>query len=79
MQDIQNTPAGSDEYITIIASTVNEVMKRFQESGLAAQGYSIAGPVGRHQFAYVGEAESEHLFDGARMIAATFFRAPRAE
>lgn len=67
--------AKHDEYITIIAPTFTAVMQRFQESDLAAQGYSIAGPVGRHHFSYAGKSGSTDLFDGARMIAATFFRA----
>jgi len=65
---------GTDDYITIIAPTINAVMQRFQESGLAAKGYSITGPVGRHQFAYVGDEAEVDLFGGVRMIAATFFR-----
>lgn len=70
------TPTGrSDDYVTIIASTFSAVMQRFQESGLAEQGYSIAGPVGRHQFAFSGETGNEAMFGGDRMIAATFFRA----
>ncbi|MEM1399850.1 MAG: hypothetical protein AAGF58_08210 [Pseudomonadota bacterium] len=64
----------SDEYITIIAPTLKAAMDRFRETGLAKQGYSIAGPVGRHQFAFAGETDSAEMFDGMPMIAATFFR-----
>ena len=49
MQNIQTKTAEAvttDEYVTIIAYSFSALMERFRESGLAAQGYSIAGPVG---------------------------------
>ncbi len=63
-----------DEYITIIAPTANEAMAQFKARGLAAQGYSIAGRIGRHQFTLVGGEDAQELFSGAGMIAATFCR-----
>jgi hypothetical protein len=63
-----------DEYITIIAPTANEAMAQFKARGLADQGYSIAGRIGRHQFTLVGGEDAQELFSGAGMIAATFSR-----
>lgn len=63
-----------EEYITIVAPTINEVMQQFRVSDLAAQGYCIAGRVGRHKFSYAGETQNTDLFDGNRMVAATFIR-----
>ncbi|MEQ9635214.1 MAG: hypothetical protein RLW68_03915 [Devosia marina] len=63
-----------DEYITIIAPTANEAMAQFKFRGLAAQGFSIAGRIGRHQFTLVGGEDAQELFSGAGMIAATFCR-----
>lgn len=63
-----------DEYITIIAPTANEAMAQFKARGLGALGYTIAGRIGRHQFTLVGGEDTQELFSGAGMIAATFAR-----
>ena len=63
-----------DEYITIIAPTANEAMAQFKARGLCEQGYAIAGRIGRHQFTLVGGEDTQELFSGAGMIAATFCR-----
>ncbi len=63
-----------DEYITIIAPTALEAMAQFKARGLGAMGFAIAGRIGRHQFTLVGGDESQELFSGSGMIAATFSR-----
>ncbi|UYN98829.1 MAG: hypothetical protein KIT02_12895 [Devosia sp.] len=63
-----------DEYITIIAPTANEAMAQFKARGLDVLGYAIAGRIGRHQFTLVGGEDTQELFSGAGMIAATFCR-----
>lgn len=68
-----------EEYITIVAPTINEVMEQFRASDLAAQGFCITGRVGRHKFSYAGERQQAELFDGAKMVAATFMRTPLQE
>lgn len=71
----QNTMAQTaQDYITIVAPSIAEVMRRFSESGLAAKGYAITGPVARHTFAYAGDDASEQPFGGEPMTAATFVR-----
>lgn len=69
-----NTIPREEEFITIVAPTIDEVMKEFHTSDLAAQGYCIAGRVGRHKFSYAESANKSELFEGARMFAATFTR-----
>ncbi len=59
-----------DDYITIVAPTLDEVMQQFRDSGLAAKGYAIAGRVARHRFDVAGVDP----FGGAPMSAATFIR-----
>jgi hypothetical protein len=49
-------------------------MAQFKARGLDAQGYAIAGKIGRHQFSLVGGEGSTELFAGKGMIAATFSR-----
>lgn len=66
--------SNEEDYITIVAPTIDEVMQQFRVSELAAQGYCIAGRVGRHKFSYAGDADTSELFDGDRMVAATFIR-----
>jgi hypothetical protein len=70
------SPMSSDreEYLTIIAPTASEAMAQFSARGLAAQGYAIAGKIGRHRFSLVGNEDSTDLFAGNGMIAATFMR-----
>lgn len=63
-----------EEYLTIIAPTAAEAMAQFKARGLDAQGYLIAGKIGRHQFSLVGSGGSTDLFSGTGMIAATFSR-----
>lgn len=71
---------GEAEYVTIVAKTIDEAMRQFRASDLAAQGFCITGRVARHRFSYAGEANDPtsetDLFGGARMIAATFMRMP---
>lgn len=63
-----------EEYLTIIAPTATEAMAQFKARGLDAQGYAIAGKIGRHQFSLVSGGSSTELFAGNGMIAATFSR-----
>lgn len=71
----QTDPATrDDEYVTIVAPSLGEVMQKFRDSGLAAQGYAIAGRATRHRFAFAGNGAGEDMFGGAAMTAATFFR-----
>lgn len=62
------------EYLTIVAATAAEAMDQFSKRGLAAQGYSIAGQIGRHQVSLVRAGEATELLPAPGMIAATFRR-----
>ena len=70
------SPASSEreEYLTIIAPTAGEAMAQFKARGLDAQGYAIAGKIGRHQFSLVDGSGGSALFSGDGLIAATFSR-----
>lgn len=73
------TPFQDDDYVTIVAPSMAEVMGQFRARGLSAQGYKIAGRVCRHTFAFAGQTEgndesSSEMFDGDLMMAATFVR-----
>lgn len=70
------SPAVSEreEYLTIIAPTANAAMAQFKTRDLAAQGYAIAGKIGRHQFSLVDGQGSQALFSGEGLVAATFSR-----
>ena len=70
---------GMDEYVTIIASSLEAVMEQFRRRRLGARGFSIVGPAARQQFAFAGDCQSEdlqpeHLFGGRAMVGATFRR-----
>lgn len=61
----------TEDFITIIAPSMAEVMASFKAQGLAARQYAIVHRGGRHSFSL---ADGERLFDGTTMIAATFAR-----
>ena len=66
-----------DEYVTIIAPSLEAVMGQFRDRGLGALGFAITGPAARHQFAFAGQGRSggySEMFDGVAMVAATFRR-----
>lgn len=71
---LSNTTPREEEFITIVAPTIDDVMQEFHTSDLASQGYSIAGRVGRHKFSYAEGTNKSELFEGVRMFAATFTR-----
>lgn len=71
----RHTQATEQEFVTIIAPSIAEVMNAFRTQGLAEQDYSIVHRAGRHQFTLVsGFEQSEALFEGETMTAATFAR-----
>ncbi len=65
-----------DEYVTIIGATMSDVMREFRTQGLAEKNYSIVSRVGHHQFTLAGQ-QSEQMFAGEPMLAATFRRTAR--
>ena len=70
--------ATDQEFVTIIAPSIAEVMNAFRQQGLAEQDYAIVHRAGRHQFTLVsGFEQSESLFEGETMTAATFARRAR--
>lgn len=69
MPDLQPQPI---EYLTIVAPSAAEAMAQFAQRGLAAQGYTIAGQIGRHAIVR-GDRAAEPL-GGDGMVAATFRR-----
>ena len=70
------SPSSSEreEYLTIIAPNASAAMAQFKAQDLAAQGYAIAGKIGRHRFSLVDGSGSSALFSGDGLIAATFSR-----
>lgn len=60
-----------EDFITIIAPSMAEVMASFKSQGLADRDYAIVHRAGRHSFTMAG---GETLFGGAQMVAATFAR-----
>ena len=62
--------SSTDDTLTIIGETIEDVMAQFRERRLADAGYVIVGPAVRQQFT-LGQ---QVLFAGARMVAATFTR-----
>lgn len=70
-----HTEPADQEFVTIIAPSIAEVMNAFRKQGLAELDYSIVHRAGRHQFTLVsGFEQSATLFDGESMTAATFAR-----
>lgn len=61
----------NEDFITIIAPSMAEVMASFKSQGLAERDYAIVHRGGRHSFTMAG---GQKLFDGVQMVAATFAR-----
>lgn len=70
----QSHTSPAEEVITIIAASMAEVMRKFNEHNLAARGFMIAGQAARQTFTHAGETGAGDLFDGKPMLAATFIR-----
>lgn len=60
-----------EDFITIIAPTMAEVMEGFAAQGLAEREYAIVHRGGHHSFTL---ADGQTLFNGSKMVAATFSR-----
>jgi hypothetical protein len=71
---VTTTTTEREEYLTIIAPTAGEAIAQFKARGLDAEGYCIAGKIGRHQFALVAGETTSELFSGGGLFAATFRR-----
>lgn len=69
-----NHPIPKVEYLTIVASTAAEAMDQFSRRGLGAEGYSIAGQIGRHRVSLVAGERSTDLVADDGLVAATFRR-----
>ncbi|WP_417578947.1 hypothetical protein [Pelagibacterium sp.] len=67
----QTIDTTTEDFITIIAPSMAEVMASFKSQGLAERDYSIVHRAGKHSFTMAG---GQTLFDGAQMVAATFAR-----
>ena len=66
--------ADSEEFITLIGATMDEIHAAFREQGLAERHFSILHRVGRHRFQRCSGVGAETLFDGETLVAATFRR-----
>ncbi len=65
----------NEDFITIIAPTMAEVMDAYRMQGLAEKHYAIIHRAGRHSFAFAGgDDQVTPMFDGEQMVAATFAR-----
>ena len=64
-----------EEFVTIIAPSMLEVMAEFRARGLAALGYAIVGRAGWHRFRVTAGQHWPASIDGRRALAATFRRA----
>ncbi|WP_404400837.1 hypothetical protein [Pelagibacterium halotolerans] len=75
MQAHSNETGQTEDFITIIAPSMAEVMASFRAQGLAEKQYAIVHRAGRHSFTVAhGEEPATTLFNGMPMIAATFAR-----
>lgn len=74
MQQDRMAPNTREDFVTIIAATMAEVMQSFKSQGLAEQEYTIVHRGGEHSFTVVDRGDSAPLFGGEKMIAATFAR-----
>ncbi len=62
------------DIITIIAPSIKEAMRQFQQRGLDKLGYTIEGKIVRQQFDIVDNEQTRPLFEGRSMYSATWIR-----
>lgn len=67
-------PRDEDEFVTIIGRDAEEIGRTFREEGLAEQQFTIVHRIGRHRFAFADGGPMGGLFDGRRLVAATYAR-----
>ncbi|TSJ62163.1 hypothetical protein FO470_11395 [Starkeya sp. 3C] len=70
-------PDGSEEFVTIVGGTAEEISRAFREQGLAEQDYAVVHRIGRHRFALPTGQDLLSLLDGRQLVAATYTRRAR--
>jgi hypothetical protein len=62
------------EYLTIFAGSSAEALELFASRRMSEQGYSIAGPIGRHRLEMTNVVAASGLPGTDGLVAATFRR-----
>ncbi len=70
-------PSGSEEFVTIVGGTAEEISQTFREQGLAEQDFTIVHRIGRHRLALPTGQDLLSLLDGRQLVAATYTRRGR--
>ncbi|MEO6300773.1 MAG: hypothetical protein ABIV25_10710 [Paracoccaceae bacterium] len=68
-----------EEFVTIIAESSADAMQQYKAQGLAQLGFAIVGRIGPNRFSLATGNKAFELFEGQKMIAATFSRRVSAE
>lgn len=68
------SPTDIEEFVTIIAANPAEAMQQYKQQGLAQLGFAIVGRIGPNRFSVAAGDTAVELFEGQRMVAATFSR-----
>lgn len=65
-----------DEYVSIIGTSVDAVMKAFQSERLGEQSFAILNPVARHRYVVAGTPSQnlEARLNGQQFFTAVFVR-----
>jgi hypothetical protein len=72
--EIQERPSDADEFITIIGASMADIANAFSAQGLAMREFAIVHKIERHRFTVAKRGETEAMFEGQQLLAATFAR-----
>jgi hypothetical protein len=72
--ETEERPFGADEFVTIIGASMADIADAVSAQGLAALEFAIVHKIERHRFTVVKDGETEPMFEGQKLLAATFVR-----
>lgn len=72
--ETQDRPGDGDEFITIIGASMADIAGAVSAQGLASREFAILHKIERHRFTIVKDGQTQSMFEGQPLLAATFAR-----
>jgi hypothetical protein len=72
--EIQDRPGEGDEFVTIIGASMADIANAVSAQSLATREFAILHKIERHRFTVASDGETQSMFEGRQLLAATFVR-----